>query len=115
LCYSGYPLRTLEAKHASLLKQLDAIIPEPYIDTAPPTALWCGSANQRLVPLSERGKIKYAPFVDYPLSAAGKQMQMTVEGGRVWMIGIPARGDMAQLEALCQTRGVTLGEVSWRR
>jgi len=115
LCYSGYPLRTLEAKHGSLLKMLDAIIPEPYIENAPPTAIWCGSANQHIVPLSELGKHKYAQYLDLPLSECGKQMQMSVDGQRVWMIGIPGRGDMEQLEAICQSRGLSLGQVSWRR
>ena len=42
-------------------------------------------------------------------------MQAAVEGGRVWMIGIPERGDMARVEALCASRGLTLEKVSWRR
>lgn len=115
LCYSGYPLRTLETKHGAILKMLDAIIPEPYIESAPPTAIWCGSANQHLVPLGARGKQKYAPYLDLPLGECGKQMQMSVDEQRVWMIGIPARGDMAQLEAICQSRGLSLEQVSWRR
>ncbi len=115
LSYSGYPLRTLQAKHSALLNLLDAVIAEPYIENLPPTAIWCGSANQSLVPLSERGKIRYAPYLNLPLEQYGKQMQMSVEGGKVWMIGIPSRGDMAALETLCQSRGLTLSEVSWRR
>jgi len=42
-------------------------------------------------------------------------MQVAVEGGRVWMIGIPARGDMERVEALCAERGLALERVSWRR
>jgi anaerobic ribonucleoside-triphosphate reductase activating protein len=115
LCYSGYPLRTLEGKHGDILALLDAVIPEPYVDNAPPTAIWCGSANQRLVPLSERGRKVYAQFVDQPVEQLGKQMQVAVEQGRVWMIGIPARGDMEKLEALCAARGISMQQVSWRR
>ena len=44
LCYSGYPLKTLERKHAKLLALLDAVIPEPYVDPA---------ARQRLARLVE--------------------------------------------------------------
>lgn len=115
LCYSGYPLRTLEAKHRDILDRLDAVIPEPYVENAPSTAIWRGSANQRLVPLSERGRTVYGPFVDSPIDRQGKQMQVAVEGGRVWMIGIPARGDMDKLEALCAARGLSMRQVSWRR
>ena len=115
LCYSGYPLKTLERKAAKLLALLDAIIPEPYVDNAPVTHVWRGSRNQPLLPLSERGRARYAEYVDAPVGDGDKRMQAAVEGGRVWMIGIPARGDMARVEALCASRGLTLDKVSWRR
>jgi anaerobic ribonucleoside-triphosphate reductase activating protein len=115
LCYSGYPLRTLQNKHAAILAQLDAVIPEPYVDRLPVTHVWRGSSNQSLVALSERGRARYAPFIETSAEEAGKRMQMRVEGGRVWMIGIPARGDMARVEALCAERGLALEKVSWRR
>lgn len=115
LCYSGLPLRKLEREHAELLALLDAIIPEPYVDALPQRGVWRGSGNQPLVPLSERGRRRYARFVDAPADAAGKRMQAAVEGGRIWMIGIPGRGDMARVEALCASRGLALEKVSWRR
>ncbi len=115
LCYSGFPQRTLEKKHAPLLALLDAIIPEPYVNDLPQGNVWRGSRNQPLVPLSDRGRARYAAHLTEAADAAGKRMQATVEAGRVWMIGIPGRGDMAAVEALCASRGLTLTEVSWRR
>lgn len=118
LCYSGYPLRKLEKAHAKILALLDAVIPEPYVDTLPQGKVWRGSTNQPLVPLSARGRVRYAAQVDADVDAApggNRRMQATVEGGRVWMIGIPGRGDMAAVEALCASRGLALTEVSWRR
>lgn len=115
LCYSGFPLKTLERKHAKVLALLDAIIPEPYVDKLPLGNVWRGSRNQPLVPLSDRGRARYASCVDMPVEAGGKRMQTAIEGGRIWMIGIPDRGDMARVEALCASRGLTLEKVSWRR
>jgi anaerobic ribonucleoside-triphosphate reductase activating protein len=114
LCYSGYSLGRLERRHAALLALLDAIVPEPYVDGKPLTHVWRGSANQPLVPLSDRGRERYAAFLDAAAHSAGKRMQVAVEGGRVWMIGIPDRGDMARVETLCAERGLTLKDVSWR-
>ncbi len=114
LCYSGYPLRTLQKEHAKILALLDAIVPEPYVDTLPQGNVWRGSRNQPLVPLTARGRVRYASYVDAPASS-DKRMQAAVEGGRVWMIGIPGRGDMAAVEALCASRGLELTAVSWRR
>jgi len=114
LCYSGYPLRKLEKAHPKILALLDALIPEPYVDTLPQGNVWRGSTNQPLVPLSARGRDRYAAHVDAP-GDGNKRMQAAVEGRRVWMIGIPGRGDMAAVEALCASRGLALTEVSWRR
>ena len=115
LCYSGYPLKTLQRDHAALLNKLDAIVPEPYVDALPRGGVWRGSRNQPLVPLSARGRARYASLVDAPADSSAKHIQVAVEGGRVWMIGIPDRGDMARLEGLCASRGLDLKEVSWRR
>ncbi|MDR3323432.1 MAG: radical SAM protein [Zoogloeaceae bacterium] len=113
LCYSGYPLKTLRARHAALLEKLDALIPEPYADALPQGGAWRGSANQSLIPLSPLGQARYAGK-DAP-AAREKTIQVALEGERVWMIGIPERGDMAALESLCATRGLSLNQVSWRR
>jgi anaerobic ribonucleoside-triphosphate reductase activating protein len=115
LCYSGYPLATLEKRHARLLARLDALIPEPYVDNLPLGKLWRGSSNQPLVPLSERGEARYRAHVDAPAADQEKRIQAAVDQDRVWYIGIPARGDMESLEAACAGRGVTFSQVSWRQ
>ena len=114
LCYSGYPLKTLERKYPKTLALLDAIVPEPYANALPLGPVWRGSSNQPLVLLSDRGRARYAKYVSMAADA-DKRMQVAVEGGRVWMIGIPERGDMARVEALCASRGLKLENVSWRR
>jgi anaerobic ribonucleoside-triphosphate reductase activating protein len=114
LCYSGYPLKTLEKKHGKLLGKLDALIPEPYADGRPLGGLWRGSDNQTLVPLSPRGQARYADCVAAPQAEDAKRMQVSLQDGRLWFIGIPHRGDMAALEELCRARGLELGQVSWR-
>jgi anaerobic ribonucleoside-triphosphate reductase activating protein len=123
LCYSGYPLRHLRRKHAAILERLDALIPEPFAAEAPQDRLWRGSANQTLELLSDRGRMRFADFVDAPAEAFGKRIQVGIDPAgdagpgqdRVWFVGIPARGDMESLEKLCSDRGVTLAKVSWRQ
>lgn len=113
LCYSGYPLATLQRRHATTLALLDAIIPEPYVDGLPLAHVWRGSANQPLMPLSALGEARYAAYREAP-AAEGKCMQVAADGARLWFIGIPHRGDMAALEALCRERGLDMNAVSWR-
>ena len=119
LCYSGYPLAKLQRLHPRLLARLDALIPEPFHEQQPLTHLWRGSSNQPLVALSERGRVRYAPWldarVDGPAGASdGKRMQMMADGAKIWYVGIPARGDMAALEAACSAQGIAFPDVSWR-
>lgn len=78
LCYSGYPLATLQKKHARILSRLDALIPEPFVERLSLTHVWRGSANQPLIPLSARGEVRYARFLNAPAEDAGKRMQITL-------------------------------------
>lgn len=115
LCYSGYPLATLQKRHPRILQKLDALIPEPYVDAKPLTHVWRGSSNQSLVLLSERGRQRYTEHVDALADNAEKRIQVMVDGERIWYVGIPARGDMATLEASCAEKGVAFSQVSWRQ
>jgi anaerobic ribonucleoside-triphosphate reductase activating protein len=108
LCYSGMPWRQVR-EHTDVLGRLDAVIPEPFVHTLPAQRLR-GSANQQVIALTELGRARYAEAPE----GDSRRMQVQVEPGRIWMIGIPASGDLARLEKLCADRGLTLGAVSWR-
>ena len=43
-----------------------------------------------------------------------KRIQIMQDGNKIWYVGIPAKGDMAALEAACQAQGVVFSQVSWR-
>jgi anaerobic ribonucleoside-triphosphate reductase activating protein len=125
LCYSGYPYAKLQRLHPRLLEKLDALIPEPYVaqlanqttdpQTGPTdsTQRWRGSANQPLILLSERARQRYTPLLAQEEGRA-KRIQMMQDGQKIWYVGIPAKGDMAALEAACQAQGVVFSQVSWR-
>jgi anaerobic ribonucleoside-triphosphate reductase activating protein len=115
LCYSGYPYARLLREHPGILDKLDALIPEPFVQTKPATHLWRGSSNQPLIALSARAQALYGPFLEATQAASGKQIQIAVDGSRIWYIGIPGRGDMAALEASCAAQGLTFQSVSWRQ
>ena len=115
LCYSGYPLATLERSHAAILELLDAVISEPFVERLPMTQVWRGSSNQRLVPLSPLGQQRFAASVASPLDPDVKRIQMAVQGRRVWYIGIPDRGDMERLEKACSLQGIEFEQQSWRQ
>ncbi|MCE2899162.1 MAG: 4Fe-4S single cluster domain-containing protein [Betaproteobacteria bacterium] len=112
LCYSGHPLRRLERQHGDILAQLDALVPEPFVQSLPLGGLWRGSSNQPLVPISPLGQARYGPHLHAP--AAAKRLQVSVEPDRIWYIGIPDRDDMARVERTCAERGLVFMRRSWR-
>lgn len=111
LCYSGLSVTRLEARYGDILPRIDALIPEPFIAGRPLSRAWRGSSNQPLLPLTPLGIERYPVGAEH---RRGKRLQVAVEGGAVWCIGIPERGDLHRLESALRERGVVLDEVSWR-
>ncbi|OGA73355.1 MAG: hypothetical protein A3G27_01215 [Betaproteobacteria bacterium RIFCSPLOWO2_12_FULL_66_14] len=111
LCYSGYPFRTLDKQHGNILQWLDALVPEPYVQTLPTQRRWRGSDNQPIVPLSALGRERYG---SEQVHEGENSLQFRVDAESIWYIGIPGPGDMDRLEARCRARGLELKNVSWR-
>ena len=117
LCYTGLALDAVRRRHADVLALLDVVIPEPYIAAragAGGGARWRGSSNQPLVPLTPLGRARYAGADDARRAAGAPRIQVSLEHGAVWFIGIPGPGDLDRLEERARARGVVLGDVSWR-
>jgi len=112
LCYSGYPLRTLRERHSGILDMLDAVVPEPFVESLPLGGIWRGSSNQPLIALSELGRERYREYATQP--AAPRRLQVAVERDRIWYIGIPDRGDMGRVEQACREQGLIFARTSWR-
>jgi anaerobic ribonucleoside-triphosphate reductase activating protein len=112
LCYTGLEEAEFHQKCPWACNFIDAIITGRFQITEPTSLLWRGSANQRLIPLTERGRRTYQEYVDATTSEP--QMQFSVSDGQVWMIGLPGRGDLQRLQKALRNDGVTLKEVSWQ-
>ncbi len=111
LCFSGRPLKLLERRHGDVLGRLDAVISGPYVAARPTRLIWRGSANQELVPLSELGEQRYRPFVEH--EPEHTPIQVSTDG-QIWLIGVPHRGDLDELERRLESVGVHPGGASWR-
>jgi anaerobic ribonucleoside-triphosphate reductase activating protein len=108
LLYTGYAYGAVARRHQAVLSLVDAVISGPYLESRPSRHRWMGSGNQVLTLLTGRARER---FTD---PAGSRQVQVSADGGKIWMIGIPDRGDLELLQALLENRGVSLGDVSWR-
>lgn len=111
LVYSGYSLGYLRRHHPQLLAQIDAVVSEPYIAERGEGGWLRGSANQLVTPMSERGAKLYGEAST--ASGASPSVQLTVDQGSIWYIGIPRQGDMQRLEDFARQRGVNLEGATW--
>jgi anaerobic ribonucleoside-triphosphate reductase activating protein len=113
LCYSGLPLRTLRARYPDLLARLDAVIPEPYVERRTRGRLWAGSDNQPIVLLTPLARDRYGAWLAEGATPA-KRFQVSVTEERIWLIGIPDRGELEAVREACARDGLLLRDVSWR-
>lgn len=111
LVYSGRSMEWLRDRFPDHLALADALISDPYLSHHDDDVPLRGSSNQRLTLLSDLGRARYER-TDQPPD--GGSLQIEVADGRIWMIGIPRRGDITRFEQSMRLKGVALGDVSWR-
>ncbi|WP_179118397.1 4Fe-4S single cluster domain-containing protein [Saccharothrix sp. ALI-22-I] len=112
LCYTGVEHDEFAARCPDVPGLIDALVTGPYRAGRPTDLVWRGSANQRLIPLGERGHDRYQRWVD--ARSDRPSLQLHVEDDRVWLIGVPRAGDLARLQRTLGRRGIALEGPSWR-
>lgn len=112
LVFTGYELEQARRRAPAVLAEADAIITGRFEVAQPTALLWRGSANQRLVPLTELGHTRYQEYVT--AWTAQPPVQVGVDSGGCWLIGVPRRGDLGRLEKTLRDRGITVTGPSWR-
>ena len=105
LVYSGHGFERLQASAPLHSGRIDALICDPYLDTAPQTLPLRGSDNQRLFLLTARGRERFARYVQPAGDDARALDLMFDDDGTVWLAGIPRQRDLHRLRALLQAQG----------
>lgn len=109
LVYTGYDEPAARELAPGAFALADAVIAGPYVAAEPGTRWW-GSGNQRLIARDDATAARYASA----LSEAPSELQVAVEQGQVFVIGVPGRGALARMETRLADAGVGLEGVSWR-
>ena len=109
LVYTGYDEPAARELSPETFALADAVIAGPYVAARTGTRWW-GSGNQRLVARDEGVAARY----ESALREAPAELQVAVEQGQVFVIGVPGRGALARMETRLVDAGVRLGGVSWR-
>ncbi|WEO94400.1 4Fe-4S single cluster domain-containing protein [Streptomyces sp. FXJ1.172] len=113
LVYTGYEPGELTPARRAALAGADAVITGRFRVAEPTRLAWRGSANQRIVPLTPLGALRYAPHLDGE-QTGGRLQTACGEDGGLRLYGVPLRGELAELERQLKQSGVALTERSWR-
>jgi len=103
--YSGYKFAYLKKRFQDVLKHIDVLVSEPYVEAEGDELIWRGSDNQKIHLLSEKAKEIYPKEIN-KMKFEGRRMQFSVVGNDVYMIGIPARSDLDRLYEIMRERGL---------
>ena len=115
LGYSGLALVELRDRLPHVLERFDAVIAEPFVAALATEEPWRGSSNQSVTPLSDLGRRRYTSSGSGAGDiGVGRAVQVHAAGGRLAVIGIPRRGDLARVEQRLAAAGIELEDVSWR-
>jgi anaerobic ribonucleoside-triphosphate reductase activating protein len=113
LLYTGYTEREARLRCPEALAATDAVITGRYAATRPTRLVWRGSANQQLIPLTFRGRARYAPYVD--ATPDSPPIQVVQDGDDLRLIGVPRSGDLTRLSRAAHDVGVELHRTTWTR
>lgn len=111
LVYTGYDEAELDGAALAAVEPADALITGRFDVTRPTDLVWRGSANQRLLPRTPLGRRRYGPYLD----AASRRtpLQVEVADDRVWVVGVPRRGELALIERRVREHVGVIG-TTWR-
>jgi anaerobic ribonucleoside-triphosphate reductase activating protein len=105
LVFTGHPLESIASQLQSMEGLIDALVADPFDETAPQTLALRGSDNQRLVPLTLLGRKLYEGY-DRCVDARERAVDvMFDDGGEIWFAGIPARDDFRRLQSILREVG----------
>lgn len=106
LLYSGRTFSELTPFLSDLAGLVDALISEPYVESEEQTRPLMGSDNQQLHLLTSLGEARFREYLR-PRDETDHFLDfMADEEGRIWMAGIPRRGDMERLRGLLAEEGI---------
>lgn len=106
LVYSGYTYGRLRTKFPDILSVIDVLVSGPFIESRTDRLIWRGSDNQKITLLSEKARKIYPASIDRT-EWGPRRMQFSIIGDSVYMVGIPARGDLEKLYAKMKEKGIS--------
>lgn len=107
LVFTGYTTVVARRRGSELFNLADVIVAGRYREDLPSEEPLVASSNQELCVLSARGRERYG-------DASGPRVQVAAADGDLFVVGLPAPGDLNRLATELEQGGVILEAASWR-
>jgi anaerobic ribonucleoside-triphosphate reductase activating protein len=105
LVFTGYPVEEIGPQLSSMDSLIDALITDPFDQSAPQTLALRGSDNQRLILLTALGRERFAKY-DRRADLPERSVDIMFDAnGEIWLAGLPARDDFLRLRRLLHDAG----------
>ncbi|MGW6456739.1 4Fe-4S single cluster domain-containing protein [Streptomyces sp. NPDC055078] len=118
LVYTGYEDEEVERDPArsAAIRHADVVVTGRFRIAEPTSLVWRGSANQRMLPRTELGRMRYEAHLSRTVSGPRLEVDLDPAGGDagVRLYGVPLRGELTALERRLRDLGIGLDDPSWR-
>ncbi len=105
LVYSGYSYAGLKVNFPDILKKIDVIITEPFVETEKDELIWRGSDNQKIRLISDKARAIYPKNINKTKYTV-RNIQISNDEGKIFIVGIPARNDLFKISRLLEKKGM---------
>ncbi|WP_432874608.1 4Fe-4S single cluster domain-containing protein [Kribbella sp. CA-245084] len=110
LVFTGRTYQAAARAAPGLVAQADCIVAGPFRRDLPAAGRLLASSNQTVTYRSPAVRAYYEAWQ----AAEGAQLEVAVDQGSVFLVGLPARGDLDNFANGLERRGLNLAGVSWR-
>jgi anaerobic ribonucleoside-triphosphate reductase activating protein len=96
LVYTGYTYELLAQKYPHILRHVDVLVDGPFQEGLESELIWRGSANQRMVVLTENPQM-VEKYRLYARKKKDRRLQIVERGTVIHIIGIPYQKDVGAM------------------
>jgi len=108
--FTGYTLAAARRETPALLARCGTVVAGPFRPESPSRDLLVATSNQQVAFTDDAARARFSAWEQ----TSPKRLQIAVDARDLYLVGIPAPGDLDRMAAGLASRGVSFESLSWR-